>query len=158
MSKGNPLLVKTPWYVMLPVVALACVWAERVLNQQLEDDERHHYVNATFFKTEGDRDYLSADKKKDEWFDITNMTHLEKKGFQYGIGKDKIAAIDDPVFVDADDPRVLEALKQTRDSLPDMRVIGYAVGSDIRAYPVGLLNDHELVNDVIGGKPVTVGW
>ena len=34
----------------------------------------------------------------------------------------------------------------------------YVVGGDARAYPTALLDGHELVNDVIGGKPRTVGW
>ena len=37
-------------------------------------------------------------------------------------------------------------------------VIGYVGNGDARAYPASLLDHHELVNDRIGGKPVTVGW
>ena len=40
----------------------------------------------------------------------------------------------------------------------DIRVIGFADGGDVKAFPVALLDRHELVNDEIGGKPVTVGW
>ena len=40
----------------------------------------------------------------------------------------------------------------------EIMVIGFAVGTEARAYPVGLLDHHELVNDSLGGKPVTVGW
>ena len=39
-----------------------------------------------------------------------------------------------------------------------LRVIGFAHGGEARAYPIALLNHHELVNDTVGGKPVTVGW
>ena len=40
----------------------------------------------------------------------------------------------------------------------EIDVIGYVDGDDARAYPIALLDQHELVNDNVGGKPVTVGW
>jgi len=88
-----------------------------------------------------------------EWFDVTE-SKIDPAAFQYGIGKDTIPAIDDPRFVKADDPRLEEA------GINDnTMVIGYAVdGDDARAYPLDILDHHELVNDEVGGKPVTVGW
>ena len=71
---------------------------------------------------------------------------------------------DDPLFVAPDDPRLLaiEGSPYRRDERPktndEIMVIGYADGDDARAYPAALLDHHELVNDRIGGKPVTVGW
>jgi len=35
-------------------------------------------------------------------------------------------------------------------------VIGVRIGSEARAYPVKVLNWHEVVNDTIGGVPVAV--
>ena len=35
-------------------------------------------------------------------------------------------------------------------------VIGVKIGSETRAYPVKVLNWHEVVNDTIGGVPVVV--
>jgi len=37
-------------------------------------------------------------------------------------------------------------------------VVGVAVGGESRAYPMRLLNHHEVVNDVLGGKPIVVAW
>ena len=34
----------------------------------------------------------------------------------------------------------------------DIMVIGYEIHGDARAYPAALLDEHELVNDLIGGK------
>ncbi len=90
--------------------------------------------------------------EESQWFDVTDIP-LDPLKFQYGIGKDTIAAIDDPLFVAVDDPRI-EAQSITNDS----RVIGYAVGEDARAYPIRIMDRHELVNDAVGGKPVTVAW
>lgn len=87
-----------------------------------------------------------------EWFDVTDSP-IDPHKFQYGIGKDTIPAIDDPHFLDANDPRLPEI-----GIFEGTPVLGYANGDDARAYPIPILNRHELVNDVVGGKPVTVGW
>ena len=102
----------------------------------------------------------SADSK---WYDFTGAPMPPEK-LQFGIGKDRIRAIDDPLFVSPDDPRLMDLPNSPyrRDERPknndEIMVIGYANGDDARAYPVGLLDRHELVNDRVGGKPVTVGW
>lgn len=87
-----------------------------------------------------------------EWFDVTD-TPMDPHEFQYGIGKDTIPAIDEPHFLDANDPAL--AAHRVYEST---NVLGYASGGEARAYPISILNRHELVNDVVGGKPVTVGW
>ncbi|MFP6767406.1 MAG: DUF3179 domain-containing (seleno)protein [Planctomycetaceae bacterium] len=66
--------------------------------------------------------------------------------FSGGPPKDGIPSIDDSDFVP-----VGEA------DLPDREpVIGFAVGDDIRAYPLRVLMWHKIVNDVVGGVPVAV--
>lgn len=98
-----------------------------------------------------------------QWYDFTGSV-IPPEELQFGIGKDRIRAIDDPLFVSADDPRLLKLAhsQYRRDQKPttndQIRVIGYVNGKEARAYPVALLDHHELVNDVIGGTPVTVGW
>jgi len=87
-----------------------------------------------------------------EWFDVTDSA-IDPEQFQYGIGKDTIASIDTPRFVAADDPRLRES--GIGDETP---VIGFVYDGDARAYPITILDEHELVNDTVGGKPVTVGW
>jgi hypothetical protein len=66
------------------------------------------------------------------------------------LGFDAIPSIQDPRFVDqviADD---------TYD--PDELVLGVEIDGDTRAYSVPLLSRHEIVNDVVGGKPIAVTW
>ncbi len=98
-----------------------------------------------------------------EWYEFTDAL-IPPGDLQFGIGKDRIKAIDDPLFVSPDDPRLLKLGHSSyrRDEKPktadELKVIGYVDGGEARAYPVGLLDRHELVNDSIGGKPVTVGW
>ena len=90
---------------------------------------------------------------EDTWFDITDGL-LDWRGFQYGLGKDTIPAIDKGLFLAANDPRLLDKYRINDDS----PILGYAHNGQARAYPIGLLSGRELVNDTVGGKPVTVGW
>ncbi len=115
-------------------------------------------------RREGSEQFLWAKGSKNpkeassEWFDMSNSP-VKLEQVQYGIGKDTIPSIDHPIFVAPDDPALLERwhAKKTSD-LNRLSVIGYAHNGDVRAYPIKLLNRHELVNDTVGGKPVTVGW
>ena len=64
--------------------------------------------------------------------------------------RDGISAITDPSFVPA-----TEANKwmQSRE-----QVIGLEIGGEVKAYPINILSRHEIVNDVVGGKPVAITW
>jgi len=67
-----------------------------------------------------------------------------------GPGKDGIPALLTPVFVP-----VSEATSFLKEQ---DRVLGLAQGSEAKAYPIKILNWHEIVNDTIGGKPVVVTY
>ena len=67
-----------------------------------------------------------------------------------GVGRDGIPPIDDPVFLSAsDDPEYME------DTDP---VIALEAGGEAKAYPLDILQAHEIVNDELGGIPVTVTY
>lgn len=70
-----------------------------------------------------------------------------------GPGKDGIPAIDDPQFVPA-----AMLLKESDWLGPDEPVISVRVGDDARAYPVSTLMWHEIVNDTVGGLPLTITY
>ena len=65
-----------------------------------------------------------------------------------GPPKDGIPAIDNPIFINVD-----EADQFLEDLEP---VIFLKIGEEARAYPLQVLTWHEIVNDVVGGNPVTV--
>lgn len=97
-----------------------------------------------------------------EWYDFTGAP-MPPQDLQYGIGKDRIRAIDDPVFVAPDDERLLTIRPSPYRDEPvetasDIMVIGYMMEDEPRAYPTALLDQHEIVNDEFKGKPVAVGW
>lgn len=65
-----------------------------------------------------------------------------------GPPRDGIPPIDRPKFIAS-----AEADAWLKDAEP---VIAFAQGGEARAYPLQILTWHEIVNDVVGGKPVTV--
>ena len=117
-------------------------------------------------RKEGEKTFIWAgpnDRGEATWYDFTGSP-INPAELQFGIGKDRIRAIDDPLFVSPNDPRLL-SLRQSAyrsDKTPELndeiQVIGYADGEVVKAYPVALLDVHELVNDEFHGRPVTVGW
>ena len=64
--------------------------------------------------------------------------------------KDAIPAILEPQFAS---PQSAE--KHMTDT---EQVIGVFINGDARAYPIEILSDHEIVNDVVGGEPIAVTW
>ncbi|GJM26339.1 MAG: hypothetical protein DHS20C16_27540 [Phycisphaerae bacterium] len=118
-------------------------------------------------KIEGDKTLVwggvNPKTGREEWYDFTGAP-FDAADLQFGIGKYRIVAIDDPMFVEPTDRRLMNVpvspyRKDERPKTPDdIMVIGWVEGDDVRAYPISLLDRHELVNDTIGGKPVTVGW
>ncbi len=41
---------------------------------------------------------------------------------------------------------------------PDDRVFGASIGGEHRAYPLRIVNAHEMVNDVLGGEPIALAY
>ncbi len=66
-----------------------------------------------------------------------------------GPPKDGIPSIDNPQFVDAGSAANMQ---------PGEPVVTVKIGDDARAYPFGILIWHEIVNDVVGGRPVAVTY
>jgi hypothetical protein len=58
----------------------------------------------------------------------------------------------------ASDDLFVEAEAGSQEWPDEEAVIGLVIGQDARAYPVRLLSLHEIVNDVVGGRPVAVTW
>ena len=69
-------------------------------------------------------------------------------GFETVLPRDRIIPIDDPTFIGVSDaPAYMK---------PREPVISVVVNGEAKAYPLAILMWHEIVNDAIGGKPVTV--
>ena len=66
-----------------------------------------------------------------------------------GVRVDGIPSLDNPALVSAADAAYLE---------PAELVYGVEIGGDARAYPLRILDWHEMFNDVIGGVPVALAY
>ncbi len=66
-----------------------------------------------------------------------------------GPPRDGIPSIDSPKFVSASEADWL---------LPNSQILGLEVESDFRAYPLAILNWHEIVNDTVGDVPVSITY
>ncbi len=71
---------------------------------------------------------------------------VDEAGFTDVLPVDAIPAIVAPRF---EDPSWLQG--------PD-RVVGVEINGDARAYPIRILNWHEIVDDIVGGVPIAATW
>lgn len=82
-------------------------------------------------------------------FDLTRHSVPLDQIVDGGPGKDGIPALLSPQFVLASEATFLQHAD---------RVLGLTQGAEAKAYPIKILNWHEIVNDVISGKPVVVTY
>lgn len=66
-----------------------------------------------------------------------------------GPAKDGIPALYDPKFISGDEVKYLK---------PSDRILGLYINGEAKAYPIRILNWHELVNDSVGAKDVLVSY
>ena len=81
-------------------------------------------------------------------FDVSNASVPVRAIQRGGPPRDGIPAIDRPRFVAAADAALADG----------DRVLGLERGGVVRAYPIRILNWHEVVNDRIGDEPVVVTY
>lgn len=66
-----------------------------------------------------------------------------------GVRKDGIPALDNPKFVDG---------RRATWMSPDEQVFGVVVAGDVRAYPERILAWHEMANDRVGGRAISLSY
>ena len=82
-------------------------------------------------------------------FDVTRHTIALKEIRGGGPPKDGIPALLEPSFISPSEATSLR---------PQDMVLGVSIGGVSKAYPIRILNWHELVNDRIGSRPILVSW
>ena len=82
-------------------------------------------------------------------FDLTDALVPEDEIHAGGPPRDGIPSIDKPHFVKAADAQFLQA---------DDRVLGITRNGVSKAFPIAILNWHEIVNDRFAGEPVVVSF
>ena len=80
-------------------------------------------------------------------FKLDNAIVPQEEILSGGPPKDGIPAILKPIFVQTAEANFLENSDH---------VIGVRIGKEARAYPLKILNWHEVVNDTVNGVPIVV--
>ena len=80
-------------------------------------------------------------------FNIENAIIPKNEILSGGPPKDGIPAILKPEFIKPAEAGYLN---------PDDPVIGIEIAGESKVYPIKILNWHEVVNDTVGGVPITV--
>jgi hypothetical protein len=87
-----------------------------------------------------------------KWWDVTDAL-IDPKKFDHGLGADRIASIDAPVFGTPEEFR-----KSANGRFDNPRIIGVEVNGIPRAYPIVIMAQHELVNDTFADAHLTVAY
>lgn len=91
----------------------------------------------------------AADAPVKGGFSLTNLQVDAAKIVEGGPGKDGIHSVDAPKFATLPEATWLDS---------DTEVLGLRVGDDARAYPIRMLEYHQIVNDVFGKEPVAITY
>jgi len=86
---------------------------------------------------------------RDNGFDLTDTSIPRDEIYHGGPARDGIPPIDHPRFVSAHDAVFLERSD---------RILGLVEDGVVRAYPIKILNYHEIVNDTINGKAIVISY
>lgn len=92
---------------------------------------------------------LRGDSETRNGFSLANSLIPIEAILPGGPPKDGIPAIDRPKFISAANATYLD---------PQDRIVGVDLNGQVKAYPIAILNWHEIVNDKIGGKPIVVSF
>jgi Protein of unknown function (DUF3179) len=92
---------------------------------------------------------LAGEKLVSNGFRLDNAIIAADEIFAGGPPKDGIPALTDPSRVSAQQANQLRA---------NDRVLGIRLNEQARAYPIRILNWHEVINDQLGGQPVLITW
>ncbi|MDA0802300.1 MAG: DUF3179 domain-containing (seleno)protein [Planctomycetota bacterium] len=91
-------------------------------------------------------------------FDLDLSPSLAPHLAASGNPRDFLRPLDGPELLRASEVPAYNESHRMRAVVPSDQVVGIVLGSEARAWPVPLLNVHELVHDTVGGIPVCVTW
>ena len=101
-----------------------------------------------FFTKDG-RKMLYGGEDEQQHFDITGYTLIDEQ-FHYGIGRERFPALLKPEFISVEEANAV---------WPDSaRFLLAFAGNEVKAYSVTDLTRHEIVNDVLDGKPIMAAY
>ncbi len=79
-----------------------------------------------------------------------NTSRIEPFEIEWGgVGPDGIPPLENPPNIPAEEADYLESHE---------RVFGVSINGEHRAYPLRIMNPHEMANDVLGGEPISLAY
>ena len=94
--------------------------------------------------------YAEIDPKFTRFFEAPDPGRIRSEEIVWGgVKVDGIPALDNPALISAQEADYLDA---------DDLVFGVAVNGDLRAYPLRIMDWHEMANDVVGSVPVSLSY
>jgi len=122
-------------YALLSILMLAALTACQAKHEEAETRPREGW------------DDIIADSFG---FDENTPASISLDELSQGCAKvDCIPAIDEPKFISVDEVDFIA---------DEDLILAVSHNGDTRAYAANILNSHEIVNDVIGGRPIAVTW
>lgn len=122
---------------------------EREVSQPLPPQKRPIALeNGKFIESAG-RSLLYGGEDSSQHFDVSNL-ELKPEQFHYGIGREKFPALLEPQFISVEKADVIWA--------DTVRFLVAHAGEEVKAYAVPDLIQHEVVNDVLDGKPIMAAY
>jgi hypothetical protein len=91
-------------------------------------------------------------------FDLSNLNVPRELLVGSGQPRDFLKPLNDPQVIAGSEIAPRNAAERQKYAVSTDRVVGIIVGSEQRAYPLQLLNVHEVVHDTLGGVPIAVTY
>ncbi|QDV20581.1 hypothetical protein Pan153_52570 [Gimesia panareensis] len=129
------------------VIAVLClILLSGILGWRIRQQGWQKFKNSLLFANQPRKRNLQPPRQE---FDFSNSVIPPGEIQHGGPPKDGIPALSNPEFLTISDAEYLK---------PDDRVISVMAGKEARAYPLKILNYHEIVNDRIGETPIAVTY
>ncbi len=142
---GSLLTIKSGgWVILLAVIILLGMVLVQVIPRMMDKDGP---------LLRGDGEHVAS-----YGFDLTTCLVPRDLIAATGLPKGGMAAMVGPLMMAGDGVVELNKMMRGKYLVPTDMVIGVAIDGDARAYPLRVLNWHEIVNDVVGGVPIAVTY
>lgn len=131
--------------ILLSVLIAAC-GSSNAENAQPANQDGEETANA---QNEVDENQASEITQEDQ-SDAGSTTNYDEYNIITLLPQDAIPAIDNPEFLTPEEADTEYA--------PTELILGVAINGDARAYSTSYLSSREIVNDTVGGRPISVTW
>lgn len=91
-------------------------------------------------------------------FDLSNLQLEEDTLIPAMQHRDMSPVLTNPTMYTVEELAIVNNTKRNPFLVESDLVVGIVLGGETRAYPIHILNLHEVINDTIGGVPVVIYW